>query len=52
MIYRFYLFSSLDDVTKNMNGLSRLQHLTLRENPIAKKDGRHYKFNLLSFFFN
>ncbi|CAF0920868.1 unnamed protein product [Rotaria sordida] len=30
--------NSLDDVIKNMNGLSRLQHLTLRENPIAKKD--------------
>ncbi|CAF2860117.1 unnamed protein product [Rotaria sp. Silwood2] len=29
---------SLDDIIKNMNGLSHLQHLTFRENPIAKKD--------------
>ncbi|CAF1447071.1 unnamed protein product [Adineta steineri] len=29
---------SLDDIVKNLNGLSRLQHLTFRENPIAKKD--------------
>ncbi|CAF4364535.1 unnamed protein product [Rotaria socialis] len=27
---------SLDDVIKYMNGLSRLEHLTLRENPISK----------------
>jgi hypothetical protein len=36
-----------------MSGLSRLQHLTLRENPIAKKDGKNWSFYLcfiVSFF--
>lgn len=34
-----YLIRSLDDVIKNINGLSQLQHLTLRENPIENKNG-------------
>ncbi|CAF5104429.1 unnamed protein product, partial [Rotaria sp. Silwood1] len=37
---------SLDDVIKNMNGLSHLQHLTFRENPIAKKDA--YRITLFN----
>ncbi len=31
-------YSSLDDVIKNLKGLSQLQHLTFRENLIAKKN--------------
>ncbi|CAF0895777.1 unnamed protein product [Adineta ricciae] len=29
---------SLDEIVTNMNGITRLQHLTFRENPVAKKD--------------
>ncbi|CAF1449618.1 unnamed protein product [Adineta ricciae] len=29
---------SLDEIVTNMNGVTHLQHLTFRENPIAKKD--------------
>ena len=34
-----------------MNGLSRLQHLTCRENPIAKKDGNEWNLVYLYYSF-